>query len=280
LKNIKNFKVRKYDGIGNTFAIIDYKQEMDFYIEKDFENLAIQITNNSKIDTDGLIIVKNEPLKMIFYNRDGSKAPMCGNGVRAFSKYVIDTSIIPKNLKFFNIHTDAGIMEIEIIDTNPFLCKVNMGKPIFENDILGIRDKEPLQRKINIENEEIEINMVFMGTIHTVIFVDDIFKYENSPLGEFVCNYPIFSEKTNVNFVSVNSPNEISIRTFERGVGYTKACGTGCCAAVVIGQKLGFLSKEVVVFTNISKLFIKREHENVFMTGTCKFHYEVDFEIH
>lgn len=267
--------ISKYDGLGNTFAITKYIHN------KDFKNLAIKVCNDSQFNTDGLIIVKENPLEMLFYNRDGTSAPMCGNGIRAFSLYLKDKQIIPNTLNNFNVKTKAGIMKVEVVQNKPFLCKVNMGKPVFNHNILKLKDTGPLiSRKLSINNKEIDISIVFMGTIHTVVFVKNATEMVGNVLGEKICNHPLFLEKTNVNFVSVNSKEEIVVRTYERGVGYTKACGTGCAASFVIGKLLCNLNKQIIVLLQEGYLILEelgeKGEEEIFMTGPATHHFDLD----
>lgn len=262
-------KVQKYDGLGNTFSIIMHEKDQDF------SQIARKICNNEKLKTDGLIVVKKEPtLEMIFHNQDGSYAPMCGNGIRAFAKYLIDNKI--KDTNEFEVKTGSGFINVAIIDKNPFLCKINMGEPKFTPKHMKLSDENSLKRTIDINGQKIDINMVFMGTIHTVVFVDDATKYVDNVLGEKICNHEIFTEKTNVNFVSINSKKNITVRTYERGVGYTKACGTGCCAALVIANQLGFVEEKAIVELELGELIIEQKQKDIYMTGPAKFHFEIE----
>ena len=264
-------KISKYDGLGNTFAIINYEDDQQF------DQLSPRICHHEKIKTDGMIIVKRDPeLEMIFYNQDGSLAPMCGNGIRAFSKYVLDQSMIDKNTTQFQVQTGVGSLTVDIIEKSPFLCQIEMGEPRFTPQDMRLSDAGRLHRILNIDGKSIELHMVFMGTIHTVVFVDDATTYLDSPLGEMLCHHPLFLEKTNVNFTSINSDNSLTVRTYERGVGYTKACGTGCCAAFVIANNLGLVSDKASVTLEQGALTIERKQKTIYMTGPARFHFETD----
>lgn len=253
-------RVKTYDGLGNNFCIIDYIPNTDF------SELAQQLC--PQYQTDGLIIVKTDPLEMIFYNQDGSIAPMCGNGIRCFAKYVQDEGITHEET--FPVETLAGTMKVEIQSHAPFMCRINMGRPSFSNCLTHVADDLPLlNRKLDVDGETVEVNILFMGTIHTVLFVDNAIDMVGSPLGEKICHHPLFKEQTNVNFVQVLNDSEITVRTFERGAGWTKACGTGCCASVVIAKKYGLVKDKVKVNLELGHLFVEGEDE-VFMTGPAQ----------
>jgi len=252
--------VRTYDGLGNNFCIIDYAEGQNF------PELASKLCSQFK--TDGLIIVKLDPLEMIFYNQDGSQAPMCGNGIRCFAKYVQDMGLVTEDI--FDVETLAGTMKVEIQSHEPFMCRINMGRPSFSHCLTHVTDDLPLLgRKLEVDGEDIDVNIVFMGTIHTVLFVDSAIDMIDSPLGEKICHHPLFKEQTNVNFVQVVNDSEITVRTFERGAGWTKACGTGCCASAVIAKKYGFAKDKIKVNLELGHLFVEGEDE-VFMTGPAR----------
>ena len=250
-------KVSTYDGLGNNFCIIDHVPHLNY------PELAPKLCG--EFQTDGLIVVKTDPLEMVFFNQDGSQAPMCGNGIRCFAKYVQDMGLLAEDT--FDVKTLAGTMKVQVQGHEPFMCRINMGRPSFSNLLTKVADDLPLlNRKLEVGQETIDVNIVFMGTIHTVIFVEDAIQMLNEDLGEKVCHHPLFLEQTNVNFVQIVSPSEIVVRTYERGVGWTKACGTGCCASVVIAKKYDFVQGRVKVQLELGHLFIEGEDE-IFMTG-------------
>ena len=101
-----------------------------------------------------------------------------------------------------------------------------------------------------------------MGTIHTVVFVEDALAELTRDVGEQICHHPLFKEKTNVNFVQVLNNEELIVRTYERGVGWTLACGTGCCAAYVVAKDHGYLSEpKATVHLELGDLIISGEKQ-------------------
>ena len=267
-------KVEKMHGCGNDFCLIDYKENTDY------EKLALKLCNRKTgVGSDGLIVVKRDPLEMLFYNADGSRALMCGNGIRCFALYAYEHKMVNK-LKF-PVVTGAGQLELEIVNPQNFTCKVYMGKPIFTNQMIYVNDDiDSFGRVIKINDSLITIYSFFMGTIHTVIFVND-FTDNVVEYASKICNNPLFTKKTNVNFVRVINKENIEVKTYERGVGWTLACGTGCCASVVAANRLGLVGTKVKAILELGFLEIELKKNDVFMTGpaTKVFECEIKEEI-
>ena len=259
----------KYHGCGNDFIILTAEMAGG----RTYPELAKQICHRTLgIGADGLIIVKQNPLEMVFYNSDGSRAPMCGNGIRCFAKYCFDEGICTKNA--YPVETLAGTMGIQIADMDPFLVEINMGKPDFDPRHCGIqweKDDEQqqfLQQKLQLKEKEIAVSSCFMGTIHTVVWLENLDDTDIEKLGEEISNHPIYTEKTNVNMVQIIDKKTMKLMTYERGAGMTYACGTGACASVVIGALEGKCDKEVDVLLPYGKLHIKQNiNDEVMMTG-------------
>ena len=115
---------------------------------------------------------------------------------------------------------------------------------------------------------DVEINSLFMGTIHTVIFVDDFDDIDVPGVGEEICNHSVFREKTNVNFVKAIDDDTLEVQTYERGVGMTLACGTGACASVVVASMKGICGNSAEVRLKLGSLGIEISGDgNVYMEG-------------
>ena len=267
-------KFEKYHGAGNDFIIMNEKDLIEKGIP-DYNELAKQVCDRHfGIGADGLLILKyvaNMPF-MFYYNSDGSQAPMCGNGIRCFSNYLRNNNVEQENS--FIVKTLSGDLFIETNmdeEENRFSVKVNMGKPIFEVKKLINTDKERfLKEKINIDGKEIEISYIFMGTDHSVIFVDDFSEYDIDDLGKKIENYTeLFPKKVNVNFVKVTDRNNMEVITWERGAGRTLACGTGATASAVLGRMFDLTNEKVNVKVPGGQLTIEysQEGDDALMTG-------------
>lgn len=257
-------KISKYQGLGNDFIIcLD-----DDLLNKDYSQLAKELCNNDVSGvTDGLICVKTNPLTMVFYNQDGSVGTMCGNGLRCFIRYCYDNNLL-KN-KNNVVSTLAGLYETTITSTNPFLVKAKMNKPDYSSQTLKIKtkQKEYFNQVVKYKDQEFIINCVFMGTHHTVIFVDDVLNISEE-LGSFMCHLPIFDDRTNVDFVQIISENHLHVKTFERGVGFTLACGTGACASFCVARRNKKCNEKITVSFEKGNLQIEEDEEgNVYMQG-------------
>ncbi|HYE67140.1 MAG TPA: diaminopimelate epimerase [Anaerovoracaceae bacterium] len=255
----------KYHGCGNDFILLTEESVSDH----SYSELAKQICHRQLgIGADGLIIVKQDPLEMIIFNSDGSRAPMCGNGLRCFAKFCSDEGICTKEV--YSVETLAGTMGIHIISRDPFLVEVNMGKPDFDPKRCGIKTDQDyfFRQKLQLKNDQIEVSSCFMGTIHTVVWMDKLEGTDLEKLGEEISNHPVFSEKTNVNFVQILNRKALKLITYERGAGMTYACGTGACASVVIGLQADRCDRETNVLLPYGQLHIEQKiNDEVMMTG-------------
>ncbi|MCL2098738.1 MAG: diaminopimelate epimerase [Bacteroidales bacterium] len=253
----------KYHGLGNDFVVVDYEEVATF----DFGKLAKILCNrHTGIGADGLIIVKFRPLEMLFYNSDGSTAKMCGNGIRCLAHYLYTSGA---DISEFTVKTGAGNIQVGITSEEPFLAKVNMGNPDFAPANIPVvsNEAEFIQQAINADGKEFVLSSVFMGTTHTVVFVDNINAVDVEKNGKAIGDLPVFPDYTNVNFVQIIDNNTLCVRTHERGVGPTLACGTGCCAAVVIANKLGYTDTEVRVELAMGALDIEITAAGVYLQG-------------
>ena len=255
----------KYHGCGNDFIILtEETAEL-----RDYSALAQKICHRTLgIGADGLIIVKREPLEMIYYNSDGSRAPMCGNGIRCFAKFCYDEGIC-RDMEY-EVVTLAGIMGVSVVSSEPFQVKINMGKPDFDPKRCGINTslESFLKQTIRLQDGEIEVSSCFMGTVHTVVWLDDLEQVDLEKLGRELCEHPIYTEKTNVNMVQVIDERTLKLVTYERGAGMTYACGTGACASAVVGAIEGKCGRETDVLLPFGRLHIsQKDNCEVMMTG-------------
>ena len=267
-------KFEKYQGAGNDFVIVSEKELIEKGIPE-YGEFASQVCNRHfGIGADGLIILKyvaSMPF-MFFFNADGSQAPMCGNGIRCFSHYLVNNHLVAGNE--FVVKTVPGDLTIRVNydeERDDFSARVNMGKPIFNiKELIHTEKEQFLREKINIDGKEIEISYIFMGTDHSVIFVDDFSDYNIDKIGEKIENYTdLFPKKVNVNFVKVYDRKRIEVITWERGAGRTLACGTGATASAVLARTFGFVDNKVNVKVPGGQLVIEYEggENNAFMTG-------------
>jgi diaminopimelate epimerase len=211
---------------------------------------------------------------------------MCGNGIRCLAKYIWDRNLSAK--KILSVETPGGIIRPEKAGD---LVKVDMGEPVFEPEKIPVKISQQstvssqqsnpplppfskggrggiIDYPLQIEDREFRITCVSMGNPHAVIFVENLSKFPILYYGSLIENHPLFPKKTNVEFIEVLTPKEISMRVWERGSGETMACGTGASAAVVASNIKGLTEKEVTVHLLGGDLFIEWAGTNhVYMTG-------------
>ncbi|MHA2366936.1 MAG: diaminopimelate epimerase [Candidatus Hodarchaeales archaeon] len=273
---IENLEFEKMHGLGNDYIMIN---DLKYGIPNSVKSkLAIKICQQHfSIGADGLIFVcrsNRTDIRMRIYNNDGSEAEMCGNGIRCFSKYVFENNIERKNK--IGIETLKGIMvaELNIVDNVVKSVKINMGQPFLKCESVPVislkNEKYCLNEPIEVLDRKFNFSAVSMGNPHAVIFLEDQLNDEDlHQYGEVIEPHERFPKKVNVEFVKVLSETEGILRVYERGVGITKSCGTGTCAAVVAGVKLGKFKENtpINVHNDGGDLIITYTGETVFMEG-------------
>lgn len=261
-------KITKYHGCGNDFIITD----ASLIEEKDVVDFVRQVCDrHTGIGADGCILVKQDPLEMIFYNGDGSRAPMCGNGIRCFAKYCYDEGI--QQEEDYDVITLAGIKHVSRISVDPFLVRIGMGSWEDDPQKIHVDAQEPIkQYPLPVGDSVVSVSSCFMSTIHTVVFVEDAFGKDYTELGKQICEHPFYHEQTNVNFVEVVDAHTLKMVTYERGVGMTLACGTGACAAVrfAIEEKGCDKSCKVLLKRGELHIDINEQHEVSMFGPACR----------
>ncbi|HMB01011.1 MAG TPA: diaminopimelate epimerase [Spirochaetota bacterium] len=232
---MNNINFVKYNGLGNNFLLVDNCTRQ---ISSPSQLAAAMCDIHFGIGADGLILAEKSgkyDITMRIFNSDGSEAEMCGNGVRCFTKFVLDYDILKRDT--LTVATLAGPVKCERISTTPGrdLIAVDMGEPAFSSKDFTGREKTVINGR--------EYIFVSMGNPHAVTFVDN-FDFDYQQTGSIVENHTrLFPSRTNVEFVKKESTTAIAMRVWERGCGETMACGTGACAAAVAAVKQGLLER-------------------------------------
>lgn len=222
------------------------------------------------IGADGVLLVKKSEkadFKMEIYNADGSRAQMCGNGIRCFAKYVYDKRMTGKTELL--IETDAGVRKVWFAQEN--LVSVDMGAPGLSARSIPVRSEKNLILKepIDIRGRTFYMTCVSMGNPHAVVFLEDI---EHLPIEKYGLGFeyhPCFPERTNVEFVKIVDRRNVEMRVWERGVGETHACGTGASAVLVAGVLCDLTDAGITVKLKRGNLFVRwdRKANRVILTG-------------
>ncbi|MBN2736808.1 MAG: diaminopimelate epimerase [Spirochaetales bacterium] len=268
----------KLHGLGNDYIYINN-------LQGEFEGVDLPLLSQKISDrhfgvgSDGLIIAQpsdKADFRMQIFNADGSEAEMCGNGMRAFAKYLYDRKIAQK--KEMIIETLAGIIKPRVVEERQGkarLITVDMGEPVLET--LKIPANWPGKDKIINEDYDFavgrfNISTVSMGNPHCVIFVDSITDDLVLKKGPVIHQDQLFPRKTNVEFIKILSENEMDMRVWERGSGETLACGTGACASTVAAVLTGRTQRSVKINLLGGSLQIEWNQENnrIYKTGPAE----------
>ena len=267
---MSKIKFTKMHGLGNDYIYIDAIKNKDLkeiFTRYSLGALVRYLSDRHfGIGGDGVIFLDSSTVadfKMRIFNSDGTEAEMCGNGIRAFAKYIYDNSLAKGEI--LKIETLAGIKEIKrekyfagINNEEIDEYVVNMGQP----KVWGKTELEILDNKIETIN-------ISIGNPHAVIFVENVDNIQIDKIGPIIENYKYFPQKTNVEFVQILDKNLIKVRVWERGSGETLACGTGSCAAVIAGVTNNLTKRKVKVLLQGGELEIdwNEQDNNVYMKG-------------
>ncbi len=264
----------KLHGLGNDYIYINtFTEDLSGY---DLPSLAQVLSDrNFGVGGDGIILVMpstDADFRMRIFNADGSEAEMCGNGVRAFAKYVYEHGLTSNTS--LRVETKAGIVrpQLQVEDGRVSSVRVDMGQPRLQRreiPMLGTPPDQPvIEQPLEAADETFLVTCVSMGNPHCVIFVDDVDNFPVDEVGPAVENHPLFPNRTNVEFVTVMDRKHMQMRVWERGAGETLACGTGASAACVAGALTGRTERAVRVSLLGGALHIEwAADDHVFLAG-------------
>ncbi len=268
-------KFTKMHGCGNDYIYINGFTEK---IAQDKKTELVQKISDRHfgIGGDGAIFINpsNEAdFEMEMYNADGSRAEMCGNGIRCVAKYVYDKGLTDKtNISIISCGK-IKYLELFLKDGKVDTVKVNMGAPILYAEEIPVTIEGEKEKVINepitVLDKEYKMTCVSMGNPHAVVFMDDVENLAIEQIGPYFENHKCFPKRTNTEFVKVIDRKTVQMRVWERGTGETLACGTGCCATVVACVLNGLTDETVTVKLLGGEIDITwdREANLVYMTG-------------
>ena len=181
-------------------------------------------------DTDGVVRI---------YNCDGSEAGACGNGMRCLAALLHQDT----GRRQFCFETSAGLLVCSAAEAGRFTA--DLGRPRFRWDEIPLAEPFADTRAIELQIGPIEAPILFspsvvnVGNPHAIFWVDDVEAYDLGAIGPMLENHPIFPQRANISLAAVRSRTQLRVRTWERGAGLTKACGSAACAAVVAAARIG-----------------------------------------
>jgi diaminopimelate epimerase len=262
----------KMQGTGNDYVYVDAFREA----VANPSALSERISHRRfGVGADGLILIKprqDGDAEMEMYNADGSLSEMCGNGLRCVAKYVHDTYAPGKDE--LRILTGAGWKTARIVGRDAAgkadRVRIDMGAPIFAGrEIPTVFDEpEVLRKTLEVAGRKVEFSAVSMGNPHCVIYVGDVQHHPVEQVGPLIEKHGWFPRRVNVEFVQIQSPQEVIQRTWERGSGETWSCGTGACAVAAVGKRLGLTGDRLTVHLTGGDLLLEYSGSgSVHMTG-------------
>ncbi len=240
-------KFTKMHGLGNDYIYVNGAEER---VTDPAGLVRVVSDRHTGIGSDGLILMgpsDTADVRMEMYNADGSRAEMCGNGVRCVAKYAVEHGLATG--PDVRIETDAGLKlaVCRIVDGKVRSVRVDMGRPSLSAKSIPANLKvdrlidypltvpEPRASARADVGTQCAVTCVSIGNPHAVIFVDDLDAVALETVGPRIKHAREFPQRINVHFVRVDSPEQVTMRTWERGSGVTRACGTGACAVCVAG---------------------------------------------
>lgn len=233
-------------GLGNDFVVIDAINQPIELTPKQIQNLS---DRHFGIGFDQLLLVekpvsRNADFKYRIFNADGGEVAQCGNGARCFARFVRDKKLSDKN----EICVDTGSGQLLLIFDEDRQITVNMGIPRHRPaEIPLLAEQESQLYKIKADAVEHAFGAVSMGNPHAVIQVPDVNTAPVHEVGKLLESHPFFPERANIGFMQIIDRNHVKLRVYERGAGETLACGSGACAAAVIGIEQNLLNQNVSV---------------------------------
>ena len=260
MSNQIQLKASKFSGLGNEILLVDLVKQSG---QIDSSSVKKVIEEN-QVQFDQLISIEAPTIPELdfsaqIFNRDGSKAENCINGARCFGKYVFDTGLINKTELLIGVENNKW--KISHPEKNTYAVEQEISDLSSGKDLLPKPNPSSLHI-LDLEDDTLEIGYVNLGNPHAINFTTKINDMPLDNWGNSLQTSAWFPKGVNFTLAEMRSPREINIRVFERGVGETLACGSGACAAVVIGVQLGYLQQEVRVNFKKGSLHIKYDLEN------------------
>jgi diaminopimelate epimerase len=274
-------KFAKMHGLGNDFMVIDAINQA---FTPGPELVRQWADRFDGIGFDQMLVVEkpdgaSADFKYRIYNADGGEVAQCGNGARCFARFVREQGLT--DLDVIEVETNAGPLRLEAIDATRY--RVNMGIPRFAPDEIPMRaEAQQDLYTTEFEGEQVSFSALAIGNPHMVIPVIDVETAAVESMGPYFESHIMFPERANIGFMQVLDPEHFRLRVFERGVGETRACGSGACAAMVAGVQLDLLDSPATAILRGGELKLEWQGgaNPVMMTGETAMVYlgEIEYE--
>jgi diaminopimelate epimerase len=278
---LANQAFAKMNGIGNEIVVVDLRDKSAAVSAEE----ARAVASPAGVHYDQLMVLQAPRLKgteafIRIYNNDGSEVAACGNGMRCVARRLFEAT----GQTAATFETKAGLLNCW--QGAEGLYTVDMGPPKFGWKDIPLAEEFRDTRYIELQVGPIDApllhspSVVSMGNPHAIFWVDDVNAYDLGRFGPLLENHPIFPERANITLAHIVDRDHITIRTWERGAGLTKACGSAACATAVAAARLKRTHRTVTITPPGGELSIEwREgDDHVLMTGTATFEYEGRFD--
>lgn len=277
---LDNHSFAKMNGVGNEIVVVDLRDSSAAVGAGEARAIA------AAVPYDQLMVLHKPRLQgtaafIRIFNNDGSEAGACGNGMRCVARRMFEAS----GERGLTVETRAGILNAWQ-GPSPELFTVDMGVPKFGWQDIPLAEEFRDTRYIELQVGPIDApilhspSVVSMGNPHAIFWVDDIHAYDLERFGPLLENHPIFPDRANITLAHIVDRDRIEMRTWERGAGLTKACGSAACATAVSAARLKRTNRIVTTALPGGDLVIewREKDDHVLMTGTADFEYEGRFD--
>ncbi len=268
---------RKMNGLGNEFIVFDGRRNPVHLAPEAIRALgAPEVLGFDQMITIEKALRSGDDAFMRIHNRDGGEVDACGNATRCVGWLIMGET----GRSTAAIETNAGLLRA-YDSGQPELITVDMGSPRFRWDEIPLAEEFRDTRAIELQIGPIDApilhspSVVNVGNPHAIFWVDDVDAYDLGRFGPLLENHPIFPERANISLAHVTSPTAITVKTWERGVGLTRACGTAACAAAVAAVRKNLTERRMTVTLPGGPLVVEwRDDGHIWMTGPVETEFE------
>lgn len=266
---------RKMNGLGNDFVVLDARTQPLSLAAEDAQRIGDRAHG---VGCDQVIVMEPSQKADVFmriFNADGSEVDACGNATRCIALIAAQET----GRDEISVETNAGLLRAKVGDAENIT--IDMGRPRFAWDQIPLA--EPFHDTTGIELQIGPVDapvlhtpsVVNVGNPHAIFWVDDVDAHDLGRFGPLLENHPIFPERANISLAEVTSRNSLKLRTWERGAGLTKACGTAACAAAVAAARKGLTDRKVAVELPGGVLQIEwSDNDHILMRGPAELEFE------